>query len=791
MKIKSYHFLFALLLLAGVNHAPAQGTAFSYQGRLSNANAPANGIYDVTFTLYATNVTGSAVSAPVTNTAVAVTNGLFTTLVDFGSAFTVSSNWLEIAVSTNGANSFTTLAPRQQLTPVPYAIYSENAGSALLATTAASASSVASSNLTGTITLAQLPSVLVTNNPANLTVGAGNGVAPFTVPLSLPASAVGSVSLGGSPFSVAVAGRYAYVGNDVLGTLQVVDVSIPSAPVLVGSANLGNEPWSVAVGGRYAYVINQNSGSGQLQVVDVSTPSNPVLIATLSVGGDPHSLALAGRYVYVGNGSSALLQVVDVSIPSSPVIVGSIPSGSYTSATVAVAGRYAYVANYLAPSLQVVDVSVPSAPAIAGTVTTGDGPEFSAVSGRYAYVGNYNATNFQVIDISNPASPSIVGTAPTAGKPLYVAMAGRYAFVTMALPYLIQVFDVGAPSNPTSIGTITMPGGTFDAWAIAVSGRYLYAVNGSAKTLQVFDFGGAFIQPMEVGSLETGTLQTRDTATVGNNLDVRGGLTVSASARISGGLSVDNGTYLGNGGGLTNLAAANLTGTIGATQLPANVALLNASQTFTGQNQFTNFVGLGTTSPDRPLSIQGAGTVGEWISLKDTNGATKWHLNNTGGGLNFVQSYVADFRLFISTNGNVGIGTGTPSQLLVVGTGGAYCNGTTWVNGSDRNTKQAFDVINPREVLAKVSAMPITEWQYKVEADGTKHIGPMAQDFHAAFGLNGADDKHISTVDEGGVALAAIQGLNQKLNEKDAEIQALEKKLDELQAMVKQLAAQK
>jgi hypothetical protein len=66
----------------------------------------------------------------------------------------------------------------------------------------------------------------------------------------------------------------------------------------------------------------------------------------------------------------------------------------------------------------------------------------------------------------------------------------------------------------------------------------------------------------------------------------------------------------------------------------------------------------------------------------------------------------------------------------------------------------------------------------------------MAQDFQAAFQLS-ADDRHISVVDEGGVALAAIQGLNQKLDEKDAEIKNLEKKLDALQAMVKQLAANK
>lgn len=77
----------------------------------------------------------------------------------------------------------------------------------------------------------------------------------------------------------------------------------------------------------------------------------------------------------------------------------------------------------------------------------------------------------------------------------------------------------------------------------------------------------------------------------------------------------------------------------------------------------------------------------------------------------------------------------------------------------------------------------------------------MAQDFHAAFGLNGDDEKHISVVDEGGVALAAIQGLNQKLVEKDAEIQALkekaekvdslEKRLSELEKMVQAISAKK
>ena len=145
------------------------------------------------------------------------------------------------------------------------------------------------------------------------------------------------------------------------------------------------------------------------------------------------------------------------------------------------------------------------------------------------------------------------------------------------------------------------------------------------------------------------------------------------------------------------------------------------------------------------------------------------------------------------TGGNVGIGTTTPGYLLVVGSSGspAYCDGTTWQNGSDRNSKENFAAIKPADVLARVAALPITEWKYKVEPDGTEHLGPMAQDFHAAFGLNGPDDKHIATVDEEGVALAAIQGLNQKLNEKDAEIEALQQSVAELKQLVQTLAEKK
>ncbi len=84
--------------------------------------------------------------------------------------------------------------------------------------------------------------------------------------------------------------------------------------------------------------------------------------------------------------------------------------------------------------------------------------------------------------------------------------------------------------------------------------------------------------------------------------------------------------------------------------------------------------------------------------------------------------------------------------------------------------------------------MPILTWAYKADPK-TKHLGPIAQDFHSAFGI-GPDDKHIATVDESGLALAAIQGLNQKLEDrlqqKETQIRELKQRLEKIEQMMNQ-----
>lgn len=147
---------------------------------------------------------------------------------------------------------------------------------------------------------------------------------------------------------------------------------------------------------------------------------------------------------------------------------------------------------------------------------------------------------------------------------------------------------------------------------------------------------------------------------------------------------------------------------------------------------------------------------------------------------NFASTATDQF-LIRAANG-VGINNNNPAtELDVNGTVTAVAFNPT----SDRNAKERFSAVDPREVLDKVAALPISRWNFKAEP-AASHLGPMAQDFHAAFGV-GADDKHIATVDADGVALAAIQGLNQKVEQQRAELQQKQTEIAELKHRLERL----
>ena len=177
MKTTTHSVLVALLAaLAGALHLHAQGTAFSYQGRLLDNGQPASGIYDLRFGIYDAASFGALQGGLLTNSATAVSNGLFTATLDFGNQFNGAGRWLEIAVRTNGSGAFTILTSRQQITATPYAV---TAGAVTGPVAAGQViGSLPVSQVTGTLPLAQLPPAVVINGASgvNLTgTFTGNG----------------------------------------------------------------------------------------------------------------------------------------------------------------------------------------------------------------------------------------------------------------------------------------------------------------------------------------------------------------------------------------------------------------------------------------------------------------------------------------------------------------------------------------------------------------------------------------------------------------------------------------
>ena len=193
-------------------------------------------------------------------------------------------------------------------------------------------------------------------------------------------------------------------------------------------------------------------------------------------------------------------------------------------------------------------------------------------------------------------------------------------------------------------------------------------------------------------------------------------------------------------------------------------------------------------TPDEP--IQRALYLAKDIRL---TGTTTLDGTLVGGGADFAGVVTVGANL--QANGGI-TAPGGINATAITGTQGVFTGNISGTNAnftgnvsaatfngqSDRNAKERFTAVNGREILKRLADVPIEGWNYKHDA-ATRHIGPMAQDFYAAFAV-GLDDKHIATVDADGVALAAIQGLNQLLDEKEAALSALRSDMQEMQSQI-------
>ncbi|RME39053.1 MAG: hypothetical protein D6788_06220, partial [Planctomycetota bacterium] len=130
-----------------------------------------------------------------------------------------------------------------------------------------------------------------------------------------------------------------------------------------------------------------------------------------------------------------------------------------------------------------------------------------------------------------------------------------------------------------------------------------------------------------------------------------------------------------------------------------------------------------------------------------------------------------------------------PDKVITTSTGAFLSAGGVWTNASDARAKEGYKEVDRDDLLRRLAAMPISTWYYKAEGPRIRRIGPTAQDFHAAFGLG--DGTSIATVDADGVALAAIQGLYERMRNAEAKVRKLrveyERRLAEKQETIDRL----
>ena len=329
----------------------------------------------------------------------------------------------------------------------------------------------------------------------------------------------------------------------------------------------------------------------------------------------------------------------------------------------------------------------------------------------------------------------------------------------------------------------------FDPDAISpniIAGHSGNAVSNSVRGATIGGGGAAAgTDPIDVSTAPN--VVTDHYGTVGGGATNRAGdgdaFPVSASfATVGGGqLNIASGVHATVGGGILNIASGDRSTVIGGWQNEAS----------------------------GPHSTVIGGLLNQAVGLVSIAGGD---LSQALGAYSIALGYKAlttasAHGSFVFSDTSAGqFGSGVPNEFLVAATGGiglytskiftTGCKlnpgGGQWNCFSSREFKRDFETVDSVAILDRVATLPITSWRYQDEPQSVRHLGPTAQDFHAAFGL-GSDDVTIGVLDGSGVALAAIQGLNAKLeaslDEQRRENARLRAELSELRALKAEVAS--
>ena len=731
-------FIIFTLTLVGSSRGAAQGevsaaalgTAITYQGRLNDSGLPANAAYDFQFSLHNAESGGAQVGSPVLKNDVPVSDGYFTVLLDFGAgAFMNEARWLEVGVRPGAsAGAYTVLSPRQALTAAPFALYAPNAGS------------VPWSGLSGV--------------PAGFVDGVDNDTTTFW-------SLTGNAGTNPSGNYLGTSDNQAFeIRVNGLRALRI----IPAASANLVGGYSGN---SVTTGVAGATISGGGSSS------DFST--NYVTDSWGTVGGGAGNTA--------GNSTGTL---VDASFAT--VSGGNLNAASGLAANVGggwgnnVSGSWATIGggivNYATG--ESATIAGGDANTASGKASTVSGGEVNQAQAAYATISgggpsdpyNTSNTNNRVYDDYGTIGG---GGYNRAGSDNGDTTTDTYATIAGGWKNIASFWEAtvgGGGENQAINYNATVCGGSTNTAsgdkAAVVGGVYNIASGGVA-----FVGGGA-----------TNTASGRRSAISGGYWNQAR----AAYATISGGGPLDE-LYPET----TNNRVYDDYGTIGG----------GANNRVGSDDGNTATAPFGTVGGGRinQVTNQAATVGGGWVNTASGNAATVpgGANNEASGAYSFAagaDGHATHDGSFVWSSGSrtdswgaqtftvrapggvrIYTASGTATGVQIAAGGGSFAS------LSDQNAKFNFSPVNSSQVLEKVAALPLSTWSYRSQDASILHMGPMAQDFSAAFGL-GEDAHYIGTLDADGVAMAAIQGLYRLNQQQAAEIQSLKAQLSQMDTPV-------
>jgi hypothetical protein len=647
---------------------------------------------------------------------------------------------------------------------------------------------------------------------AKLSVLTNNGAGAFVL--------ASSPAVGTTPFSVLAADVNGDGAVDLIcanfdaNTLSVLTNNGRGGFLLASSPVTGVNPSSVAaadVNGDGAIdLICANSGANTLSVLTNNGAGAFVLASSPAVGSGPHSVVAADvngdaaiDLVCANSGANTLSVLTNngagAFVPASSPAVGSSPISVVAADVNGDAAMDLICANSGANTLSVLTNNGAGAFVLASSPAVGSGPHSvvaADVNGDSVVdliCANYGSSTLSVLTGVGRGNFVLIASPAAGSGSIAVAAAdvnrdGRNDLISA---------NYGA--NTLSVLTNALPFWTFEG-CFAGNGTALTNLSAASLTGTMSDtLLSTNVALLNASQTFRGTNVFSGYLGVGA-ADIGAPLTISSESSYSGNLlklqaRAEPGAYYLLGRAATSTR-----------NVSWNFDQINYHSTYSNALVIQNGnLGLGTDSPQKRLHVTALGTA-DGVRVEGNGFAPALQLSTNGtacgelgvpmaAGQFSTEAAAGDFVIRSATgkvllqngagssaitisNNLVGIGNVSPTNRLMVVN--ARCDGSSWINASDRNLKQEFAPVDARAVLDKVAALPVQTWSYKAQP-GQKHLGPVAQDFFKAFNL-GADDVSIATVDESGVALAAIQGLNQKNL-------ALEKEVSELRALVKALAA--